>query len=385
VNWRRTLCAGVCVAAAVAGSASPSGAAAGTPGADAHRQLVRAITADLAAHPAIPGEAVSVRASGLDVEAAGGFADVAARTPLRVDTPFRIASVTKTFVAATVLRFVEQGTMGLDAPISRYLSSATVARLTGGGYEPDRITVRQLLDHTSGLFDYATATAYDDANVASPDHHWTRDEQLAFAMEHGRPVAPPGRRYHYSDTNYILLGEMLERVSGETLPEAIRSVVGFERLGMGHTYWEQYETPPAGQPARAHQYYDRSFDNAVLDASSDLYGGGGLVSTVGDLTRFYRGLFDGQIFSHDNTLDAMLTVSKPGHRAGAALGIFATVIAGERCWGHPGYWGTEAYYCPASALAFAIETNQADEARLDTTSVERVIVGLAHPARRPAG
>ncbi len=101
------------------------------------------------------------------------------------------------------------------------------------------------------------------------------------------------------------------------------------------------------------------------------------MSTVGDLTRFYRALFDGSIFSDDATLDAMLTVSSPGRPDGAALGIFAAHIAGQQCFGHPGYWGTEAYYCPELGLAFAIETNQADESMLDTTPVEQTVVELA--------
>jgi len=365
----------------VAGACSSSGSGdAGRP--SPHRQLATAIESDLASHPAIPGEAVSIRAPGLDVAAARGFADVAGRVRLHVDTPFRIASVTKTFVAASVLRLVEQRRIALDGPIAPYLSAETLVELRRGGYEPEGITVRQLLDHTSGLFDYASSAAYDTLNVDDPGYHWTRAEQLRFAVDHGRPVAEPGQTYHYSDTGYLLLGEILERVSSRPLAAAVREAVGFDRLGLDHTYWETLEPVPAGLRARAHQYYDRSFDNITLDASSDLYGGGGLVSTVGDLTRFYRGLFDGRVFSDDATLDAMLTVSKPGERAGAALGIFASEIAGEACWGHPGYWGTEAYYCPRHALAFAIETNQANEAKLDTTALEATIVGLSEDLRR---
>lgn len=373
----RACAAGVVVVVALACSPAESMKASH---AGPHQRLVRAIDADLAAHPKIPGEAVSVRASGLDVEAARGYADVAGKVPLSVETPFRIASITKTFVAAAVLRLVEQGKVALDASITEFLAPATVARLARGGYEPDEITVRELLDHTSGLFDYAGSAAYDTLNVDDPGRHWTRDEQLEFAMDRGRPLARPGREYHYADTNYILLGEILERSTGQPLARAVRDAIGFDRLGLDHTYWETLE-PVLGGPARAHQYYDTTFDNIGLDASSDLYGGGGLVSTVGDLTSFYRGLFDGRVFSHDRTLDAMLEVSKPGRRAGAALGIFATTIAGEECWGHPGYWGTEAYYCPESALAFAIATNQANEADLDTTSVERTILALGDDAK----
>ncbi len=156
----------------------------------------------------------------------------------------------------------------------------------------------------------------------------------------------------------------------------MRTAIGFRRLGLDHTWWEQLESPPPGLAMRAHQYFGTTYDNIALDASSDLYGGGGLVSTVGDVTRFFRALFDGRVFDHTDTLDAMVTVSKPGRHAGAALGIFAADIAGERCWGHPGYWGTEAYFCPESSLAFAIETNQADEDTIDTTALQKTILRL---------
>ncbi len=242
------------------------------------------------------------------------------------------------------------------------------------------ITVRQLLDHTSGLFDYAASSAYDRMNTRDPGHHWTAREQLEFAMEHGHPLAEPGREYHYADTNYVLLGEILERASGVPLAAAVRDLDGFDRLGLRDTYWEQLEPAAPGQPARAHQYYGSKFDNIRLDASSDLYGGGGLVSTVGDLTRFFRGLFSGGVFTRPSTLEAMTTITPAARSHHAGLGLFSTTIAGERCWGHPGYWGTEAYACPGASMAFAIETNQADEADLDTSAVEATIVGLAHDA-----
>jgi D-alanyl-D-alanine carboxypeptidase len=344
---------------------------------DARARLAARITTDLHRHPAIPGEAVSVRAPGLAVAVARGDADVADGIPLRVDTPFRIASVTKTFVAVAVLRLVEQGEIDLEAPIAGYLSPESVATLTRGGYDAGAITVHQLLDHTSGLFDYAGSDAYDAVNTSDPGRRWTSAEQLDFAVDHGAPVGAPGAVYHYADTGYVLLGEVLERVTSQPLARAVRDEVGFDRIGLDHTWWEQLESTPAGEPARAHQYFDTEFDNSALDASADLFGGGGLVSTVGDVSRFFRALFDGQVFEHDTTLDTMLTVSRPGRHDGAALGIFEWKVAGVRCWGHPGYWGTVAAYCPSRHLAYALATNQADEDAIDTGALERTIVGLA--------
>jgi D-alanyl-D-alanine carboxypeptidase len=372
--------AGFVVASMTAGSAvhdSRAEAAGSAPRA----RLAATLAANLRAHPAMPGESAAVEAPGLRVSAAVGYADPATRIPLTPQTPFRIASVTKTFVAAAVLRLVEQGVVRLDERIAPLVPPDTDTLLRSDGYRTGRITLHQLLDHSSGSFDYAASRDYDALNTADPGRHWTAAEQLRFAVEHGDPLAAPGREYHYADTNYVLLGEILERATGEPLATAVRREVGFERLGLDHTYWEELEPAPTGDAPRAHQFYDRAFDNIVLDHSADLYGGGGLVSTVGDVTTFFRALFDGRVFDHDTTLDAMLTVSRPGRHAGAALGIFATRIAGVRCYGHPGYWGTEAYACPALGMAFTIATNQADEAGLDTAPVQRRIVALARHAR----
>ena len=197
----------------------------------------------------MPGEAAAVQAPGLHVSAAVGYADPATRTPLTPLTSFRIASVTKTFVAAAVLRLVEQGVLRLDAPIARLVPPDTDALLRSDGYRTDRITLRQLLDHTSGIFDYAASRDYDALNTGDPGRHWTPVEQLRFAVDHGHPLAAPGREYHYADTNYVLLGEILERATGEPLATAVRRQVGFERLGLDHTYWEELEPEPDGEVA----------------------------------------------------------------------------------------------------------------------------------------
>src|SRR5206468_13081783 len=99
-----------------------------------------------------------------------------------------------------------------------------------------------------------------------------------------------GTDFHYSDTGYVLLGEILERQTGHSLAGAYRSLLGLDRLGLLHTYLETLEPTPAQATPRAHQYLGTT-DTAGFDPSFDLYGGGGLVSTVNDLTRFYRARF----------------------------------------------------------------------------------------------
>ncbi len=331
--------------------------------------LQRALMDTLAAEPHFPGMLLRVEAPRLPLawEGAAGLADRATGRPLAPGDEVRVASVTKTFTAATVLRLVEQGRLALDAPIARYLPAAYTTLLAGGGYRPDRITVRQLLRHTGGLADYADTDAFDDAVRAAPAHRWTRLEQVRFALAHGRPVAPPGAVYHYADTGYILLGEIIERVGGLPLAAAYRSLLRFGPLGLTHTYLETLEAAPPGRPPRAHQYY-RGLDLERVDASFDLYGGGGLVSTMADLGHFYRALLRGRVFARPGTLRAMLAIpatnvddaddAEPGD--GYGMGIYRLTAAGVACWGHAGAWGTFAFHCPALDLTVAASDNQGD-------------------------
>src|SRR3954470_10193737 len=163
------LVAALVLAGATAGARGPLARAA-VPGAvartvdatTARQRILAAVESDLASDRSVPGEIVAVRAPGIDVTVAAGLADRAGATPLEPDTPFRVASVTKTFVAAAVMKLVGRGRIDLDDPIADHLSRRTVRTLRRGGYDPDRITVKQLLRHTSGLFDYATTDAYDE-------------------------------------------------------------------------------------------------------------------------------------------------------------------------------------------------------------------------------
>jgi len=228
--------------------------------------------------------------------------------PLRPDGTLRIASNTKTWVAAAVLRLVEDGKLDLDAPIERVLSPSSVATLRAGGYRPDAITVRMLLQHTSGVYDYASDESFIARVMQDPARRWTRAEQLQWAMTAGAPYGAPGEVFHYCDTGYILLGEVLEVVTGQPMPASIRSLLGFDRLDLRATWFETLEPEPAGAPSRLLQRSE-GMDVARIDASVDLYGGGGLVSTLPEMARFYRALLQGEVFDKPSTLATMIEPS----------------------------------------------------------------------------
>lgn len=189
-------------------------------------------------------------------------------SPLSPRDPFRIASVTKPFTAVTVLRLAEQRRLGLDDPIAAYLEPELVDRLNviDGVSHGRSITIRQLLNHTSGVVEYA-GEAYQQAVGADPQHQWTPLDQIDFGLAHGQPYCPPGRCYHYADTGYVVLGLVVEAVTGRPLHEMTRRLV-LDPACLRHTYTEQLEPPPPHARERAHQYLDR-IDTTDFNPSFD--------------------------------------------------------------------------------------------------------------------
>jgi D-alanyl-D-alanine carboxypeptidase len=324
----------------------------------------------------MPARLLAVLTPHVDVEVAAGVADIVTREPLAPGARFRIASVTKTFVAAATLRLVEDGRLSLDDTASTLLAGAYDELLREGGYDTSAITLRHLLTHTSGSYDFAS-DAYDAsipggftaACHEDPGRRWTRFEQIGFAMSHGKPYGDPGTVFGYSDTGACLVGEIIERTTGRTMGEAIRELVGYERLGLTHTWQETIEPDPADLPPLSHQY-EGEMDVADMDASVDLYGGGGLMSTCGDLARFFRGLVQGQVFRLPETLATMTTTLVGTPRAEetpldddpakAAMYLFRAHIGGETWWGHGGYWGTTVFTCPARDVTIVAGHQRSD-------------------------
>ena len=327
--------------------------------------LGKDIDAAVAGSVEVPSVVVAIRAPTrrIDWSHASGvraFND----TPAEATDEFRIASITKTYVAAAFLRLVEDGKLKTDQPILSLIDPELAKTLISGGYDPAKITVRHLLTHRSGIRNYADAPSYAETIGGNPTKQWTAFEQIALAVKQGKPIAAPGQRGDYSDTNYVVLGHIIERSTRKPLGEAVRFLVGFAKLGLNHTYWEKSE---AGELAdvpenRLHAYQDGA-DTAALNPSIDLYGGGGLVSTTADLISFYKALFEGRVFRNRATLAAMLVVPVgPGSLEGEgyALGIDRVGITEPVvCWGHPGHWSATAAWCPTAKIGFAVSLNGA--------------------------
>ncbi|MCR4080428.1 serine hydrolase domain-containing protein [Providencia stuartii] len=293
--------------------------------------------------------------------------DLAGR-PLTVDTPLRIASNTKTFTAAAILRLVEMGKLSLDDAISQHITPE-FNQLLCDSYATDHITIRHLLSHSSGLFDHAD-DHYLKRVLAKPTHQWTRLEQIQLYVRKKFPIVAPSDTFIYSDTDYILLGDIIERVTGQSLGHAVRELLKFNKIGLDTAYWEYLEQPTTDAP-RARQYL-KEIEGTHIHASMDVYGGGGLITSSQQMARFLEALFNGEIFEKPETLQTMLSV---GHHVGAQeyrLGLMASVVNGMTLYSHLGFWGSAAYYSPETQTSAAGFVDDRDSRE----TLIRVIEGL---------
>ena len=300
---------------------------------------------------------------GFTWKGATGMADPEAGLEMAPDDQFIISSGTKMYTAVTTLKLVEQGKLNLDDPISLYLPEELVSQLLvlDGQSYGEEITVRQLLKHTSGLGDFSNGVDVDENGIPDfkdlvlnePDTVWNPEAVLAWAVENAPPVAAPGEMYNYSDTNFQLLGLIVENVSGMSLAEAYRQLI-FEPLGMDQTYMEfnEYVVPGVDGRTLSHAFYNGTDWNG-LDSHSYEWGSGGLVSTVEDQKRFLRAWADGSLFNDPASQEAMLTWGETDN-AGVYYGLGTSRFVFDE-WGipdlgevqgHGGLFNSEAFYWP---------------------------------------
>ncbi|UNO43579.1 serine hydrolase domain-containing protein [Streptomyces sp. MST-110588] len=302
----------------------------------------------------IPGLFAEVRDGDQIWRGAAGVADVDSGRPVTADMRHRVGSITKTFTAAAVLQQVESGRIGLDTPIGRYLPKLVP------GERGDAITVRMLINHTSGLAEYLPCAypslkTYPDLANTEPqsldDNRFTRFhsteliEMGVTAPAVGTPGGTPGV---YSNTNYLLLGALLEHVTGTTAEQYItRNVI--ERAGLCDT-----ELPTGPHVDGPHsQIYEAWFgmidpprDYSVYDMSW-VGPAGSLISTVTDLNRFFGKLLAGEIVSPSSLAQMQRTVpviSQEGRTIDYGLGLHPMAAPGQDTyWGHGGtVWGAGA-------------------------------------------
>jgi D-alanyl-D-alanine carboxypeptidase len=280
-----------------------------------------------------PAVVVQVSSGGELFGAATGTAD--GSRPARLTDGFRIASMSKTFVAATALLMEQDGLFSLDDPARDYLPDALIGRIANLDGE-DGATLRHLLAMQSGIDDYLENPAFWERVQAEPTFAWTAEAALEYAYDL-EPLFTPGESAAYSNTNYLLMQLAMEQAGGAPLHTLIRSYI-LEPLSLTRTYTQAFETPPA-EAALVTGYFDVDSDGTPDDVSgiNDGFGlgDGGLVSTAGDMIAFYRALFIDQTLLPEDALAAMLDFA-PLEDFEYGLGITRFEMRAEEMIGHGG-------------------------------------------------
>lgn len=336
-------------------------------------ELQRLADSLVTARPRLPGLVIAVRSQELSRtwSVAAGLSDSARKIPLRPEQPMRIASNTKTYVAAALLRLVEEQRLALSDPLGKHLPAHLDQLLRRDGYDTDVITIEQVLSHRAGLNEHPAVASYAARLRTDPRYRWTREEQLQWLVDSLNPIGPPGAQFRYSDSGYTLLGAIIERYTTQPLGPAVRRLLDFDRLGLRSTWWETMEPVPAGTAPRAHQYL-AGFDSYDIDPSFDLYGGGGIVAPMAEVAAFMAALLEGHILRQKTTLDTM-RAPRSTEMTGYGLGIFGTTVRGLRGYGHSGFWGTTAMVFPDAGITIAIAVTEQSELRMSNAVMGSVL------------
>ncbi len=270
-----------------------------------------------------PGVIMWIDAPQYQFEGASGSANLVDGTPMPPEGAFRIGSITKMFTATVIMQLVEDGVLTLDDPLALWLPEVAEQLPYG-----DQIAIRHLLTHTSGLFnvvehesyyaDIFTEMVVDEAtgNVTLDCVERDPNDTLARYVYGKEAQFEPGTQWRYSNTNYTLLGMIIETAAQMPLAEAYRTNI-YEPLGMISTFLDCYEAPLADVVHGYTASGDTMTDVTALHESVG-WSAGGLVSTAPDLIAFARGLFSGAMFDNPETVAAMTT---PAPNSAYGLGI----------------------------------------------------------------
>ena len=314
-----------------------------------------------------------------------GLADVAADRPVTRSTTFAIASVSKTFTSALVMALAEEGRIDLDAPVRRYLP-----KLTKVG---PRILVRQLLDHTSGLRDYFFHPSIDHLLLSDPDRRWTAADALRYV---GKPYFAPGKGWHYSNTNYLVLGLLAEAVGKAPLAAQVRARF-LRPLELTHTWFQPTERA-SRDIAHGYRFSASGVGAKPIDLSGSgpiepftsvvtaAGGAGGFASTPSDLVHWARALYGGRLLRAETLarLTDVRSTARFDPTVPYGLGVQLVVIDGVPTEGHSGRllgFRSAVRYVPERGIAVAVLTNQSRSA---PGPIVRVLLRTVLTADAPA-
>ena len=323
-------------------------------------------------HKIIDNQVANKRVAGLQVAVrladgetwlgTAGNAEFGPDRALDDDDQLAIASVTKTFIAALILQLAEEGKVDLDAPFGTYFRDAP---------RKDKVTIRQLLSHTSGIYNFWANPRYGEITKAwwenpgagglkARSHQWTYDEMMKL-VRNGE--FKPGKDYQYSNTNYLILGKVAEAVEGKPLHKQLNQRF-FKPLGLDDTIYQPAQKPRT-DAAHGHWdwgagYTDHTQDSVYVPfmaAASIADAAGAMASTAEDLSIWAAALYGGEVLS-DEMLAEMTTFERPGFYG---LGTYPANFAGHRGVGHRGGirgYESAMFYFPADGVTIVLLSNQ---------------------------
>ncbi len=287
-----------------------------------------------------------------------GSARLQPQRALRVSDSARVGSITKTFVSTVALQLVGEGRLRLDDTVARWLPGA----VPGGA----AITIRELLNHTSGLFNYTDDEQFLNAYLANPTRAWTPQELLAVAAAHPR-LFPPGTSWSYSNTNYIVLGLVLQAVTGRDVATLVRERI-VRPLHLDQTFLA-LDARIAGSHADGYIPPSLTGTPGYLDVTdwspTVAWAAGAVVSSAPDLARFYSALLSGRLLPRP-LLHQMTTTVPAALGLDYGLGIFRLATQCGTVWGHdgsiPGYVSLAVADRPGGRSAVLLLPTQPDAA-----------------------
>ncbi|MFI6815399.1 serine hydrolase domain-containing protein [Nonomuraea sp. NPDC050328] len=237
---------------------------------------------------------------------------------------FRIGSVTKTFVATVLLQLVDEGEVSLDDPIERHLPG-----LVPGGAE---ISVRELLNHTSRLYDYMSEPGYSTNRWRGAERFRSYQPRELLKVAFAKKLPDDGK-WHYSNTNYVVLGLLIEKLTGRPYGEEVSRRI-LRPLGLRHTLVPGDRPGLPAPHAKGYEPLPDLVDATRMNPSLD-WAAGEMISTTADLDRFMGALLGGKLISAES-LRAMRTTVETGAGFGYGLGLQAYALPCGTVWGHSG-------------------------------------------------
>jgi len=288
---------------------------------------------------------------------AAGIASQDNQVPMTKETPIYIASITKLYTATAIMRLYEKGALSLDDPMAKYLPEEFIQGIhvyEGKDYSSE-ITIKQLLSHTSGIADYYTekpkgGNSLVEIFLEEPERSWTVDETIERARKDLQPNFPPGTAASYSDTNFQLLGKIIEAVTGKQLHTVFEEFF-FRPLGLKHTWLIGHSQPQVAPSAQPADVFDKDMNITKTRSNGAYWADGGIVSTAEEMIIFLKALKEGRIVSSD-TLKLMHNWHKLHFPLQYGYGtmyvkfprFMNVVMKVPPLWGHSGSTGSFLYY-----------------------------------------